>query len=340
MTSLERVVAAMEGKPQSRPPFTLALSLYGARLTGCPLIQYYRDPGRYAEGQQAVMALCAPDILFGPFALTLEAEAFGSQLIFLPTNPPNVRKPSVRRPDDFLRLGLPDVDSHPSLLYLRESIRLLAGEYKGDTPICGIITAPVDLPAIIMGIDQWIETLLFAPQTAAAILEVTGRHFIGLANALLSDGADFIGLTTVFSNPMILFKKLIDEMIMPALDRSFRELKGPIVFHHGGNPMVPFLRDYLALPNVAAFAVDHRDSLAEARSILGPGRLLLGNLNGPVLSRAPVEAVLGTVGRILQDRRDDPCFIFSTSSADVPWDTSPELIQAVVEKIRSVGGKR
>lgn len=340
MTSLDRVLAALNGKPQTPPPFTLILSLYGARLTGCPLNEYYRNPRRYAEGQQAVMELCAPDILFGPFALPLEAEAFGSELVFLPANPPNVRKPSVRSLHDFLRLGLPDRDNHPSLLYLRESVRLLAGEYKGKTPICGVITAPVDLPALIMGIDQWIETLLFAEPEAEAILDAACRHFIGLANALFEDGADFIGLTTVFSNPLILFRKLIDERILPTLDRSFRELKGPIVFHHGGSPMVPFLHDYLALPNVAAFVVDYRDSLAQARRILGPDRLLLGNLNAPVLSRTPREAVLDTVARILKDRQDDPCFIFAGSGPDVPWGTPPELIRSIVERIRSVGGNR
>ncbi len=340
MTSLERVLGALHGKPRSRPPFTLTLSLYGARLIGCPLTEYYRDPARYLEGQQAVMALCAPDILFGPFALTLEAEAFASELIFPPANPPNVRKPSVRSPENFLRLELPDVESHPSLLYLRESVRRLAAEYKGRTPICGIITAPVDLPAIVMGIDRWIETLLFAPDLAAAVLEAACKHFIGFANALLADGADFIGLTTVFSHPTILFRQQIDEMILPALDRSFRELEGPVVFHHGGNPMAPHLHDYLGLPNVAAFVLDHRDSLTEARRILGPARLILGNLEGPTLSRAPMEIVLDKVDCILEDRKDDPCFIFSTSGPDVPWDTPPELVRAIAERIQSMGGDR
>ena len=106
-TSLDRVLAALAGKPQPRPPFTLTLSLYGARLTGCPLTEYYRKPERYAEGQEAVLDLCSPDILFSPFVLTLEAEAFGSELKFLPDNPPNIRKPAVRSADEFIRLPLP-----------------------------------------------------------------------------------------------------------------------------------------------------------------------------------------------------------------------------------------
>jgi len=339
MNSRDRVLAALGGQPQAGPPFTLTLSLYGARLTGCPLAEYYRNPNRYAEGQQAVMALCNPDILFGPFALCLEAEAFGSQLIFLHDNPPNIRKPAASGPEDFLRIPPPDIDAAPGLRYLRESVRRMAERYAGRTPLCGVITAPVDLPAIVMGIERWLETLLVEPEAAAAVMEAGGWQLIARAKAGLSDGADFIGLTTVFSNPAILFRKQIDDLILPALRQSFQAVKGPIVFHHGGNPMVPFLRDYLDLPNVAAFAVDHRDDLAGARGILGPGRLLLGNLNGPALSRTPAADVLRRVDQILEDRKGDPCFIFASSGADVPWDTPPELIQAIAERIRGARGE-
>lgn len=335
MTSLDRVLAALQGQAQPRPPFTMALSLYGAKLTGCPLSEYYRRPECYAEGQEAVVDLCAPDILFSPFALPLEGEAFGCELKFLPTSPPNIKKPAVRTADACMELPFPDIDSHPSILYLRETVRRMAGKYHGKTPICGIMTACVDLPKMLMGIDMWIETLLFAPDKATIILEKAHNHFVRLANALFRDGADFIGLATMATSPRVLFPKLIDTVILPALERSFQELIGPVVFHHGGNPMAGLLKSYLDLPNVAGFLVDHRDSLAEARALLGPERLLLGNLNGPTLSKTPMARVLQTVDTILKDRADDPFFIFSTSAADVPLDTPAELLRIISEKIRT-----
>lgn len=337
MNSHERVLLARQGKSQPHRPFTLTLSLYGARLTGCPLTDYYRQPRCYVEGQEAVMALCAPDILFAPFSLTLEAEAFGSELKFLPNNPPNVRKPAYRSADEFLDQPSPDIDKHPSLGYLRESTRLLSAKYHGTVPICALLTATVDLPAIILGIDQWLETLLFAPDKAARIMEKTTNHFAAMANALLADGADFIGVPTMFINPQILYPHLIEEIILPALSTSFDMVQGPIIFHHGGNPMVSGLKEYAALPNVAGFSMDHRDSLAEARTTLGPERLLLGNLNGLTLGRVSPKIILEKVHRILEDRKDDPCFIFATANADIPFDTPPELLQAISQAIHNFG---
>ena len=332
-SSLQRIAAALAGKPQERPPYTFVLSLYGAKLIECPLTDYYRNPQCYAEGQEAVRDLCAPDILFSPFAVCLEAEAFGSELAFFSNNPPNIRKPAVRSADEFLKLSMPDVESDPGLCYLQESVRCLAKHTCAETPICGVLTTPVDLPAIIMGMDMWIETLIFAPEKAAAILDKTTTHFIQMANALLNAGAAFIGLPTMFANPQILYPKLIDTLIIPALTEAFDEVEGAIVFHHGGNPIVPYLHGYLSLPKIAGFVVDHRDSLDDARKITGDERLLLGNLCGPTLSRTPMEQILAAVEFILQDRKEDPHFIFSTSGPDVPWDTPPELLQRIAQKI-------
>lgn len=335
MTSSERIAAALGGKLQPRPPYTFTLSLYGAKLIDCPLTDYYRDPQCYAEGQDAVLDLCSPDILFSPFAAGLEAEAFGSELKFFSNYPPNVRKPAVRSADEFLNISMPDVESDPSLCYLRESVRYLAKKTNGETPICGVLTTPVDLPAIVMGIDMWIETLVFAPEQAAAIIGKTSDHFVRMANALLADGAAFIGLPTMFANPQILYQNLIDTLIIPALIDAFHDVEGAIIFHHGGNPIVPYLEGYLSLPKVAGFVVDHRDSLDEARKVLGEKRLLLGNICGPTLSRKSIEQVLKHVETILDNRKDDPYFIFSTSAADVPWDTPPEFLKAISQKIRA-----
>lgn len=337
MNSFERVLAALHGTPQTRPPFTLTLSLYGAKLTQCPLVEYYRQPARYLAGQEAIVELCSPDIIFSPFSLPLEAEAFGSELQFLPTYPPNVRKPAIRTPEEFPFDRMPDLNSHPSLAYLIESTRLLTGKYSTEIPICGILTAPVDLPAIIMGAESWIETLVVKPDLAQTILEAAGRHFASMANALFANGAAFIALPVMFTHPSLLYKKLIDELILPALAHSFTLVNGPIVFHHGGNPINPTLKDYLALPNVGAFVVDHRDSLAEARAIVGPDRLLLGNLNGPTMSQLSPQSILAKVSTILNDRRGDPHFIFATSAADIPWDTPAELLQAIAAMVVSFG---
>lgn len=144
----------------------------------------------------------------------------------------------------------------------------------------------------------------------------------------------------MISDPRILYPQLIDTVILPALARSFQAVKGPIVFHHGGNPILPCLAAYLSLPKVVAFAIDHRDPLAQSRELLGPTPLLLGNVNGPALSRTPPEKVMEDIGRILDDRHHDPCFIVASAGADVPWATPPELLRDILATIRAAARPR
>ena len=84
MTGMERVIAALHGAGADHRAFTMTLSLYGAKLTSCPLNEYYTIPEQYLKGQMAVAQQCRPDIIFTPFALALEAQAFGSDIVFLP----------------------------------------------------------------------------------------------------------------------------------------------------------------------------------------------------------------------------------------------------------------
>ena len=97
MTSLERIMCTLTGEPTDCMPFTMLLSLYGASLIKCKTSEYYRSPQMWFEGQEAVVEHFNPDILISPFSFPLEAEAFGSELIFLDKYAPNVRKPMITK---------------------------------------------------------------------------------------------------------------------------------------------------------------------------------------------------------------------------------------------------
>lgn len=337
MTSLERVVAALQGTAADHRAFTMTLSLYGAKLTGCPLPEYYASPDSYLKGQIAVAEQCRPDIIFSPFALSLEAKAFGSELFYLQKSPPNVRKPFIRDPKETGKIAVPDIEGDESLCYLRTSARLLADRFKGAVPVCGVLTSPMDLPAIIMGVENWLEILLFDREKASSVISRMSEYFVAMANSMFDNGVDFVAMAMVFSNPKFVFEKTIREIIVPALAEMFGKLKGPVVFHHGGNPLAGYLPLYRVIPNVAGFVLDPRDDFVEARKAVGESALLLGNLEGPALGMISPAQAIGKARTILEDRREDRHFIFATSSADVAWDTPLETITGIYDLVRQYG---
>ncbi len=340
MTPFERIGLAMAGQFADRRAVGPMLSLYGCRLTGSSPEAYYRDPGLYLAGQKAVVRKFDPDIVFAPFALALEAEAFGSTLAWSPFGPPNVGKPIPPQASDAAYLPRTDPKSDSSLAFLVESAALLAREFKGDRPVAAILTAPSDLPAILLGIDRWLDLLLFDQASARTYLRLAEEHFVALGSAMFEAGASFVAVPVMFTNPAILTDRLIRDLTLPSLENSFGRLPGPILFHHGANPLADRLGMFVDLPNVMGFALDERDDTTAARTALKLEQLILAGPAGPKLNHKTIPNIRSAVARLLSERADDPRVVVVTSAADIPWDTPEENISAFMDAARSSGDPR
>jgi len=334
---MERVGAVLSGQKPDRRPFALTLSLYGARLTGVSASDYFTDPALFAAGQRAVVDLCEPDILFSPFAFALEAEAFGAGTERFADAPPLVKKPAFRDHKDTAGVSRPDPASDARLSYLVESLRAVVADQHGTRPVAAPIVSPSDLPALLLGMDAWLETLLFEPELATFWSHLALEHFVALASAYFSAGASFLAVPIMLANPAIMHPELADRIVRPLLREAFERSPGPLVFHHGGNRIASLLDRFKDLPQLAGFAIDEKDSLSVSRRILGAGPLLLGNLSGPHFSHRKPAEIEDRTARLLQDREADPRFILASSNADIPFDTDPACIVAVRRAVEAHG---
>lgn len=333
-TGLDRVLSAISGSDSDRQPFTMLHSLYGSRLIDVKTEEYYRNPEVWFNGQKAVIEVTDPDIVVGPFAFALEADAFGSDIVFLPGNPPNVRKPVISKLPEIWKIIPPDYDKSSSLRYFLQANRLLVNEYKNTRAVAPVLQSPCDLPSLLMGFEMWIDTLLFHPAETEEMIRKTTEHFVALGNEYFNDGAAFLVVTVNFTNPMIISGPIFNRLI-PWLRDAFGRLSGPVVIHSGGCRLMPFLNEYAQLPNVIAFLLDPRESFKNAREIIGDKFVLMGNLDGPDLVNLNAGQIQKRTLSILNDRKDDKHFIFATSNADIPWDTPLENIASVADTIRN-----
>lgn len=336
MNSMERIGSVLSGGTPDRRPFTLTLSLYGARLIGVSAINYYADPALYAAGQRAVVDLCEPDIIFSPFAFALEAEAFGAVVERFADAPPLVKKPAFSSALDIDEIKRPDPETDPRLQFLVESTRIVVQDQHGTRPVAVPITAPCDLPVLLLGMDQWLDVLLFKPELAAQWGLLATAHFEAMATACFKAGANFLVSPVMLANPAIIHPELAERTILPILKDGFNRSPCPVVFHHGGNTLSKSLGGVNKLPNVAGFVVDERDALTVSRRTLGAAPLLLGNLSGPHFSRRNPADITERTTRILRDREADPNFILASSNADIPYDTNPDCIVAVRRAIEAI----
>ncbi|MES9958593.1 MAG: uroporphyrinogen decarboxylase family protein [Sedimenticola sp.] len=338
MNNLERLMATLQGEPVDRRLFTALFSLYGAGMIDVPLSRYYEDPALFAEGQDAAVEAFQPDILFGPFLMVLYGEIFGSEAKYFEANAPNLHRPAIGSAEEIGSLVPPDIDSHPRLVYLRECQRRLIETHGSDTPVAAIMLSPVDMPIMIMGLDKWMETVLFDEDGVRRMLDITVPVFSELANALFKDGVTTIVLPTAFLTPALASREIVERFASPVLKDVFAQSAGPLVVHHVGSPFLKNLDLFAELPNVVGFVLDSRDDLAAAREIIGPGPLLFSGPEGPTLNKRTHDQIEAQCAGMIEQRQGDSRFVLATTGADIAMDTPRETILALREAVLSEAG--
>jgi uroporphyrinogen decarboxylase len=337
MNSMERILATIAGKPLDRRAFTPVLGLYGARLTGCPLDKYYSDPAAYAAGQMAVRETFQPDVLCAPLAFASIGASFGSELVFLETEAPNLRRPVIQAVEEWDALVVPDPDTHPRLLYFRDVLRLMAAEHKNEIPIAMVIPIPADIPGLVMGLESWLETVLFDPAGAERVMDKVMPFYVRLVNGFFAAGATFVVMPSGFASATIVTRDIVTAFTRPILAKVLAQLKGPVVLHNVGAPMLPHLDLLTGLPSVVGFIVDQKDDLALCRRVVGPDTVLFGGLDCGNVGRMTAVEVAERCRAILEERRRDARFVLGTSGPDVVWNTPPENIHAMRKAAESFG---
>jgi uroporphyrinogen decarboxylase len=341
VNSRERVASVLTGSAFDRRPFTGIFSLYGARLTGCPLERYYNDPEEYLNGVSAVVEHIAPDIILSPFFMADMAEAFGGQVKYFNDQAPNLIEPAISDLASLSRLRIPEVDSSPRLLYVREAVRGMKQRFGESKIIGGLLLSPTEIPVMIMSLKNWLGAFVDQDPQVKQMYDITVPLFIDYANTLLAEGADILAMPMAFTTPRILTRYLVENQIVPVLREAFAEIKGPIYMNHTGTTYNPFLDLLADLPNVQGFVTDERDDLQESRQKIGPNKVLFSGPSGPGIDSYTPEEICNKVTAVLQDRVDDPHFILTLTGADVPFNTPLENLTAVSDANKAFyGGER
>ena len=331
MNGAERIAATLAGKTLDRRAFIPVLSLYGARLTDCPLYKYYSDPAAYAAGQYAVYKEFDPDIIFAPFAFALIGAAFGSDIKLSLFQPPNIKTPAVPTNNNWEEIVFPDIDTNHYLLYFRQAIMHMTNRFQGDVPIAACLPAPIDIPALILGMEGWLDLLMFKHEDAVCLLKRVNTFFTDLANRLFTDGAMVAFLPCGYASPAVMMREKVESIMRPAMKDALSQLRGPAVIHHCGAVLLDHLDILSDLPSTVGFALGYEEGLDKARRVIGPEPALLSGPHGPSLAEMDEEQVEMICRLILEERhkKQDSRFILVTLGADVPYYTPPENLHAM-----------
>lgn len=331
INSYERVMNTFQGLPTDRLPVFAVLGAYGGKLTRTDLKTLYSDAQAYVAGQQAVQDFLGFDMILATFDYSAITEAFGGEVAWFDNQAPNMKRPAISDPSAVVTLNLPDPSRTGRLPVILAATRQLSSMYRGNVPVFAAVPGPGALPALVLGLEAWMETVLFDEDNARRILERTGRFFLDWVHALCEAGVTGLVVTESVASVEISTRKLFEEVFLPHLNSLFGQINVPVVFHHGGGRIQHILDLLPGLPGVVGVVVGSKDTLVAARSALGDELTLIGNLDNLSLPAVSAAEIRRRSLECLKTAAPAGRYILSHSAADVPISTPLENLRAMLQ---------
>jgi uroporphyrinogen decarboxylase len=333
MTPLEILVAAINGTPAPRIPVFCNLLDQGANELGMKQQEYYSSGENVAAGQLKMRARYGYDNVWSLFYVGKEAELFGCQeILYAEEGAPNVADFVIKDYDDIARLEVPDdITAHPSWTETAKCLNILRDEVGATHPICAYLTASSTLPAILMGMDKWMELLLLGPTDLRdELMRKCSEFFQKEVAAYRAAGANVLIYSTPFGSPSIVGKKRFQEFSLPWMKRDLAPGGvGGLVYYCGMAPFNNVITQVMSELNINIHYISPMADLAEAKALIGSRGLTCGVIDDIRLTRWTPDETRAEVKRLCEIGKPGGHFLFGTGV--MPMAVPEANIKAMLE---------
>jgi len=338
MNAMERLAAAVAGTPADRIPVFCNLLDQGARELGMPLEQYYAKGENVAEGQLRMQQRYGHDNVWSLFYVGKEVELLGCRkILFAEDGPPNVADFVIRDYDDIVRLRIPDdISAEPAFAETAKCLAILRREVGGKVPICAYLTASMTMPALLMGMDRWMELVVAGPTDLRdLLLTKCSEFFRKQIAAYRAAGADVLLYSNPFGSTYFVGMKRFRELSLPWMERDLVDGVDGIVYYCGMAPFSNIVGDVIERLRLGAYYFAPDDDIASAKAIVAGRGLSCGVINDIRMLSWTEQEVGAEVARIIGAGKEGGKFLFGTGV--MPFGIPEANIRALLETAFRLG---
>ena len=219
-------------------------------------------------------------------------------------------------------------------------LRILREEVGKTHPVCAYITASTTLPAMLMGMDQWLELLLAGPvDVRDELLRKCSLFVQQEIAAYRAAGANVLVYSTPFGSTAFLDRKRFNTIALPWMKADLTPGGvGNIVYLCGMAPfnnVITQVLDELAIP---VYYISPMADLAEAKALIGDRALTCGVIDDIKMIRWTPQQIRAEVRRLCEVGRVGRHFLFGT--ALMPLAVSESAIRTMLEAAFEYGRYR
>lgn len=299
MNGLERIRAVIAGQPCDHLPAQPMLMLYAAKFAGMPFGEYCRDGRKMAEAQLVSAAEFGLDALLTCSDPAREVVDIAGEdsVVWFEDQPPAIEESRAALADPARLKGfrVPD-PGQPGRMHDRiiaiQAMRRAVGETNS---VVGWVEGPLALAAELRGLNNIMIDVIDDPGFVRRLLAFTADVAIRYADAQVRAGADTIGMSDAAAS--LMGPAFYRELLWPEQLRVLTAIRGYGAItrlHMCGNTNA-LLADMARLP-ADIVELDFPVVLPDARRILGPNRVILGNVStiDDLLNGTPAQVTAAT----------------------------------------------
>lgn len=341
-TGMERVVAAIAGKPSDRIPVFGALFDQGARELGIPLKAYYARGEHVAEAQLRMREKYGYDNLWSLFYVGREAELLGCrEILYSESGSPNVADFVIKKLDDIAKLQVPeDIASHPAFAEPLACLKRLKREAGGKYPICAYISSSMTLPAMLMGMDKWFDLLFCGPaDLREELIRRCHEFFVKEVKAYRDNGADVLVYANPFGSTDTVSMKFFLAHSLPWIEKDIAAVGTTgMVYYCGTSRFNRVIDIVLKRTGLTSFSLSPLDDVAEGKRIIAGRALATGTFNDQKLFDWSPQEIRCEVKRLIDAGMPGGKFVFGI--AGMGYDVPEEKIRVMFDAAFEYGAYR
>ncbi|MBQ8766281.1 MAG: uroporphyrinogen decarboxylase family protein [Clostridia bacterium] len=306
-----KVKQIFENKSKTIP----ILSFPSTQLLGITVNELLESPEMQVEGMKAIAKRCNIGASLNMMDLSVEAEAFGCEIVFKDDDVPTVRKGIIDDIMDAENIVIPKVGDGRTSICI-EGVRLAKEEITDIPVFCGVI-GPYSLAGRLFDMTELMMECYDSPDEVKILLSKATEFIIRYINEFKKAGADGVimaepaagllspSLNAEFSAPFIkeIFEKVNDESFVicyhncgDAIDDMTEEIKeyGADIYHFGN--AVPLIKMLPQMPT---------DSI------------VMGNIDPVLFCNGTPEQIKNAVQQVFDECKSFENFMLS-SGCDIP----------------------
>jgi MtaA/CmuA family methyltransferase len=338
MTSRERVLAMIEGRPVDRLPLMAITMMLAADQVGAKYGRYVSDWRVLAEAQIRTAERFSLDYVSCISDPAREASDLGAAVKFFDDQPPAIDEANALLADKsrLAALRVPDPASGRRMADRLAAAAHLRQAVGGEMLIEGWIEGPCAEGADLRGLNTLMYDFYDDAAFVRDLFEFATELGLAFARSQIAAGADIIGVGDAAAS--LVGPQIYGEFVWPYEKRLVDGIHAA-----GGRVRLHICGD--TRPNLAAMGrlgaeivdLDFMVPLDDARRAMGPGQVLLGNINPVrVLRGGTPEGVRAALAEC--HRQAGPRYILG-AGCEVPRDTPPENFLAMAEYARETAGQ-